>query len=402
MPWFEYEGQTPGGTAIAGRVEASSRERALDDLNQMRIEVRELRTAEPHGRRVASLSEDDLVFFNEQLASLAEAGIALDEGLAQLARDIESRRLREWVNGLVGDLRRGLPLDQAIAAREQGLPLLYSRVIRAGIDSGELPATLLNLNQHLRLAGNTRRLIWEVITYPLLVGGIALTIISVFFVVVAPRFREIFADFGTRLPAMTMLVLDVAESFPLILLVMACLVAAFIVGWTSLRFSTAGLSLRENVLMSIPIVGRVYRASLIARFLRSVSTAVATGIPLPQAMRLGGGATGSVRLSADAERLAVETEQGRSVFVACQTARVIPPLFGFCVQVAVGRDALPSAIGQLARSYENRAIHAQSMLRTLLFPLLIIVLGGLLAFIIVAMFLPLVSLVNSVSSGGAS
>ncbi len=400
MPWFEYEGLTPGGTAIAGRVEAANRERALDDLTQMRIEARELRSVEPPKRSRATLSEDDLVFFNEQLASLAEAGIALDEGLAQLARDIESPRLQGWINGLVADLRRGLPLDRAIAAREQGLPLLYSRVIRAGIDSGELPATLLNLNQHLRLAGNVRRLIWEVASYPLLVAGITLTVISAFFLLVTPHMKEIYLDFGTRLPAATILLLTISENYPFILLTGVCVVGGLVALWISLRSSEAGLAIRESVMMSIPVVGRVYRASLIARFLRSVATAVATGIPLPQAMRLGGGATGSVRLAADAERLAKETEQGRSIFVASQTAGIIPPLFGFCVQVAVGRDALPTAIGQLARSYENRAYHAQSMLRTLLFPLLVLVLGGFVAFAIVAMFLPLVTLINCVSTGG--
>jgi len=400
MPWFEYEGLTPGSTAIAGRVEAANRERALDDLAQMRIEVRELHAADSPPRSRATISEEDLVFFNEQLASLAEAGIALDDGLAQLARDIESPRLRAWINDLVADLRRGTPLDRAVAAREQGLPLLYSRVIRAGIDSGELPATLLNLNQHLRLAGNVRRLVWEVVSYPLLVGCIALTVISAFFLLVVPQMRDIFADFGTSLPALTILLLNIGESFPFILIGAGCVTAALVATWMSLRFSASGLSLREAIVMSIPVMGRVYRASLIARFLRSVSTAVATGIPLPQAMRLGGGATGSVRLAADAERLAAEAEKGRSVFIASQTAGIIPPLFGFCVQVAVGRDALPTAISQLARSYENRAFHAQSMLRTLLFPLLVIALGGFLAFAIVGMFLPLVELINCVSSGG--
>lgn len=400
MPWFEYEGLTPGGTAIAGRVEAADRERALEDLAQMRIEARELRVAEPPPRGRAAISDDDLVFFNEQLASLAEAGIALDDGLAQMARDVESPRLREWINALVTDLRSGIPLDRAIAAREQGLPLLYSRVIRAGIDSGELPATLLNLNQHLRLAGNVRRLVWEVVSYPVLVACIALTVISAFFLLVVPQMREIFADFGTALPALTVLLLQIADHYFLLLIGTGCAAAVLAATWTSLRFSESGLSLREGIVMSIPVIGRVYRASLIARFLRCVSTAVATGIPLPQAMRLGGGATGSVRLAADAERLAAEAEKGRSVFIASQTAGIIPPLFGFCVQVAVGRDALPTAISQLARSYENRAFHAQSMLRVLLFPLLVIVLGGFLAFAIVGMFLPLVTLINSVSAGG--
>ncbi|MBN2447826.1 MAG: type II secretion system F family protein [Phycisphaerae bacterium] len=399
MPWFEYEGLTPGRTAIAGRIEAGDRDQANENLDQMQIQVNTLSEQAGPSRRTAPLSEDDLIFFNQQLASLAEAGIALDDGLAQLARDVDSHRLRKWLEDIVADLRRGVSLDEAVAARERGLPILYSRVIRAGIQSGELPATLLNLNQHLRLAGATRRMTWEIVSYPLIVATLALAIQSAFYVFVVPQFREIYADFGTALPVLTKLMLAVADHYTTIMLVLGAAVGLMVLAWFASRYTPAGLAVRESIVLVVPIIGRVYRASLIARFLRSVSTAVATGIPLPQAMRLAADATGSRLLVDDAARLASEVEQGQSIFAANQSARVIPPLFGFCVQAAVGRDALPTAVGQLARSYENRAIHTQSMLRVVLFPALVILLGGFLAFAILAMFLPLVTVVNCVSGG---
>ncbi len=404
MPWFEYEGLTQGGTAIAGRIEASSAEQAREDLLRMQIDIRELSQAGPPARRTAGLREDDLIFFNEQLASLAEAGIALDEGLAQLARDISSPRLRRWIEGLVEDLRRGVPIDQAIASREAGLPVLYSRVIRAGIQSGELPATLLNLNQHLRITGNTRRMLWELASYPLLVGLLALTVVSILLIYVIPQFKDMYADFGTMLPMSTQFLLDVADWFthgrPPGWVIVWSLPVVVAVIWHLLRYSRGGAAFREKLVFIIPVVGHIHRASLIARFLRSVATAVDTGIPLPQAMRLSADATGSGLLSRDAEMLASEVERGHSIFVANQSARVIPSLFGFCVQVATGREALPSAIAKLSGSYENRALHNQAMLRVLLFPGLILLLGGVLGFVIVSLFLPLVYLINAVSGGG--
>ena len=400
MPWFEYEGLTPGGTAIAGRVEAFDPDRARQELALMHVDVRELHKADAPHRQSAGLTEDDLIFFNEQLASLAQAGIALDEGLAQLARDLNSPRLRQWIEGLVEDLRRGVPIDEAIASRETGLPLLYSRVIRAGVQSGELPATLLNLNQHLRLTGDTRRMLWEMVSYPLVVLAAALSIATFFYGIMVPQFKEIFMDFGTRLPALTLLMMDIGEHYWFIFTVAVCVVVGLASLWNLLRLSPAGLALREGFILKLPAVGRVYRASLIARFFRAVATSIATGIPLPQAMRLAAGATGSHLLEQDAERLATEVEAGQSIFVANQSACLIPPLFGFCVQVAVGRDALPTAISQLARSYENRAVHTQAMLRVLLFPLMIVMVGSAVGFGVLAMFLPLVTLINSVSSGG--
>src|SRR5690606_6215544 len=122
--------------------------------------------------------------------------------------------------------------------------------------------------------------------------------------------------------------------------------------WHFLRYSTTGLRLRERVVLMIPVIGRVHRASVISRFLRSVATAVTTGVPLPQAMRLASQATGSAMLERDADYLASEIEQGHSIMTAARSARVIPPLFGFCTQVATSRDSLPVAIAELARSYE--------------------------------------------------
>ncbi|GMU20833.1 MAG: hypothetical protein AMXMBFR13_09290 [Phycisphaerae bacterium] len=400
MPWFEYEGLTPGGTAIAGRVEAASSERARTSLADTLIEVRELHQSEPPPPQRGRLRPDDLVFFNQQLASLAEAGIALDEGLAQLARDVQEPRLRGWLEGLVEDLRRGTPLDQAIAAREAGLPILYSRVLRSGMETGHLSATLLNLNQHLRLAGNTRRIVWEVTAYPLIVLVLALGLMGVLFTTVIPQFRDIFRDFGTQLPAITRLLLDVADVFPIIALVLGIIVVGAAFGWHFLRFTPGGRSFRESLVLGLPVIGRVHRASLMARFLRSVSTAIGSGLPLPQAIRLASGATGSMILEADADHLAREVERGQSIFVANQSTRVVPPLFGYCVQIAAGRDALPAAIAQLAQSYERRAVQSQSLIRTILLPAIVVLVGGGLALIVVAMFLPLVHLINSVSSGG--
>lgn len=397
MPWFEYEGLTPGGTAVAGRIEAAEHDRAMESLAQMQVQVKELRAASPPDHSRARISEEDLVFFNEQLASLAKAGIALDEGLAQLARDVESPRLRKWINDVVADLRCGVSIDQAIARRQEGLPLLYSRVIQAGIQTGELPGVLLNLNQHLRLVGETRRLIWETASYPLLVAFLAFTVISFFFIWVVPGMKAIFKDFGASLPGLTLLMIWLSDHYVSVVLVLAILLGGLAFLIHSLKFSEGGLVFREQLVLSLPLFGRMKRASLIARFLRTVSTAIGSGLPLPQAMRLAAESTGHRALITDAERLAGEVEKGRSIFAANQSARLIPPLFGYCVQVATGREALPLAVGQLAKSYESRAVHVQGILRAVLLPAMVVALGFFLAFGVAAMFLPLVALVNSVS-----
>jgi len=396
MPWYEYEGQCAGGTAISGRIEAASREAAQDLLTQnLTITLNDLRTG-PSPPPSAPISENEFLFFNEQLASLASAGLALDEGLQQLARDVESKRLKTFIEAVVADLRRGEPLDQAVAKHESRLPVLYGQVIRAGMKSGQLPATLLGLNQHMRLMAQTRRVLWETVSYPLFVLVAGFVILSVFLLKVVPQFKAIFADFGTRLPGPTVLMLEMADNFPAIAIGVGVCIAVIAGGWHLLRLWPRGRWFREELISRLPLIGQLYRASLVTRFVRTMSTSVRLGMPLPDSLRLAGGTTGSPHLSGEADRLAEAVERGEPIFAAGQLCTWIPGLFGYTVQVASGRDVMPAALAQLAESYESRAMHLQSMVKAVVFPLVVIGTGVFIAFGVMGLFLPLVSLVNAV------
>lgn len=398
MPWFDFTAQSADGTLMTGRLESADHEHARTLLFNHRLNVTELSgSAEPPPRR--AIGHEDFVFFNEQLASMAEAGIALDEGLQELARDIDSPRLRRLIEDIVADLRKGLSLDQALESRQAQFPVLYSRVIRAGTQTGQLPAILFNLSTHLRLWGETRRVLWEALSYPLLVVVLGLALLAMFFLQVVPNFRQIYTDFDTRLPAITQFVLDTSDRFPALLIGLLAILAILIGVWIGARHSATGRRIRELLVLKSPLVGSVHRASLVSRFLRSVALSVSSGLTMPDAVRLGAGATGNALLQEDGEEFASAVENGESAFVACQNSRIIPSTFGFALQIGSGRGGLQQTIEQLARAYEGRAIHQQAILRALLMPVLIIVLGGLFVFALLALFLPLVALINSVSGG---
>jgi type IV pilus assembly protein PilC len=167
--------------------------------------------------------------------------------------------------------------------------------------------------------------------------------------------------------------------------------------WLLLRTTPGGRAVREAMVAGVPVVGRVYKASLIARFIRSVATCINAGVTLPEALRLAGGVTGSPRLITESSRVAEAAERGDSVFNATQLCGWIPAMFGYTIQAALGRQNLPTALMELSKAYEQRATHIQSMLRVLLFPALVCVVGLIIMMGIVALFLPLVTLINSVS-----
>lgn len=397
MAWFEYEGLTQAGMVVSGKLEAADHAHAMDALSAMRLEVRQVRPAAKPPAPAIKISDDDLIFFNDQLASMVDAKIALDEGLALMARDLESPPLRRWVDALVADMRDGATLEQAVIRHEKHLPVLYSRVIRAGVQSGDLAGVLFQLNQHLRLAKTSRRIVWESISYPLLVFALSLVIISFFFLAIIPQLQDIYSDFAVRLPVVTMALLAAADYFPTVLIVFAAICAASMLTWRFMKLTSTGRHLRNRIILCTPVIRRLHLSSLISRFVRAVSAAVSANVTLPEALRLAASATGSEDLEGEAESLARESEHGRSVFVATQHTRLIPPLFGYCVQAATGRDALPESLNRLAASYEARALHSQAMIRIVLFPMMIILVGGFIAICALATIMPLISLLHAIT-----
>ena len=396
MECFDYTAQCESGAAISGTLEMTDGEAAMKQLDLMGLCNIDLqRSKRPPVTR--PLAADDFIFFNEQLASLAESGICLDVGLRQLGKDIRSPRLRNVLEALAVDLEQGQSLDDALEKHAGQMPGLYARVVRAGVASGQLPATLLNLSHHLRLVSETRRLMAEALTYPGIVLVLACGVMSAIIALVIPQFKEIFADFDVNLPALTLVVFGFADAAPALLMGVGVAVAVAVVLLLSLGTTPAGRAVKERIILGMPLVGSMICDSLRARFLRAMAFAVHGGMPLPEALRLSAGATASPGLVREAERIAAQVEGGRDLYDVSQNERLIPAMFGYLVRVRGDAHSLRHALVQLSKAYESRAMHGQSVLRGWVAPVAIVLVGLVIAVLILAMFLPLTSLIQSVS-----
>ncbi len=396
MKQFDYTAQCENMAAISGTIEAGDADDAMKQLLLMRLTNIDLDEVKPRPLR-RTISREDFIFFNEQLASLAKTGICLDAGLRQLAKDIHSRRLRRVIEEIAADVETGVPLDKALDKHTERLPRLYARVVKAGLESGQLSATLLNLSQHLRLVSETRRLIIDALAYPCIVLCLAVALMGAVMGLLVPEFEQIFLDFDAQLPGMTMAMINLSHAMPGLLLTVGVVVGAVVLAYLLTRASPAGRALREQLLFAVPLLGRIVQNSIRSSFLRAMAFLVNAGIPLPEALRLSADATASPAAVRDAERLAGEVEGGRSVFQACQTTSLVPPMLGYVLEVGSDRDDLKHGLVELSKTFESRAVHGQSLLRGWLAPLAVIVLGGMIAVFILALFLPFVQLIESVS-----
>lgn len=399
MATFEYNALTSAGRLMKGTIEAASPEEASELLKQMQLTVNSIDKAKPPKPKTA-VGRNEFMLFNQQLASIAKAGIPLERGLRELASDVTSRSMRRLIDDIATELEAGVPIEEAFEKRQKAFPPLYGRILKAGVETGRLSEMLTSLNRHLELAGQTRRIIFEAMGYPAVVLVLGAAVITAVFLTVIPHYRAIFGELlGVgRLPALTQLFLRMASNVVPFWVTVALLVAAALLIFKILSGLPAGRRFRESLLMKVPVIGRVYHGGMLSRMAEAMAMMIAAGCDMPACLRLASGAAGSEKLISESELLARQIEQGANIVEAGQFCRVIPRLFLYSIQLGTQRNELQDNLHSLGQMYAEQARYGQARLQAVLLPIMLIVVGGVLATAVLGMFLPMIQIITTLSA----
>jgi len=398
MATFEYNALTSAGRLMKGTVEAGSREEAGELLKQMELTVNSIEKVKAPKPRTA-IGRNEFMLFNQQLASITKAGIPLERGLRELASDISSRSMRKLIDSIAGELEAGTSIEEAFEKRQKRFPPLYGRILKAGVETGRLSEMLTSLNRHLELAHQTRRIIFEALSYPAVILALAAVILTAIFLIVIPPFGPILADMteGAQLPKITQLFLSVTENIVPFWVGVGVLIAVIIFTVGLLSTSPAGRKLKESLLLRMLIIGRIYHSSVLSRMAESMAMMVAAGSDMPACLRLGSGSTGSETLLMESEMLAKQIEQGANILEAGQFCKMIPRLFLYSIQLGAQRNELQDNLYSLGQMYSEQARCGQARLQAVLLPLMLIIVGGILTMAVLSMFLPMVTIITHLS-----
>lgn len=399
MATFQYNALTSAGRLMKGTIEASSQQEADELLKQMQLAVNSIETARPEKPKTA-IGRNEFVLFNQQLASITKAGIPLERGLRELAHDVHSKSMQRLVDSIAEELEKGVSIEQAFESKQRHFPPLYGRILKAGVETGRLSEMLTSLNRHLEMANQTRRIIFEAISYPAVILTLAAIIITGVFLFIIPQFGTVLTEMtsGRELPGLTRAFLGMSRNVGPFWLTVGLIVAAIIGLYAMLSTSVGGRRFKESVLLKVPVIGRVYHSSVLCRMAEAMAIMVASGSDMPLSLRLSSGATGSEKLILESEALASQIEQGANILEAGQFCRMIPRLFLYSIQLGTQRNELQDNLYSLGQMYAEQARCGQARLQAVLLPLMIIGVGGFIALTILAMFAPMIQIITSLSS----
>jgi type IV pilus assembly protein PilC len=399
MATFEYNALTSAGRLMKGAIEAGSRDEAGELLKQMQLTVNSVEKAKPKKPKTA-VGRSEFMLFNQQLASITKAGIPLERGLRELAQDVSSQSMRKLIDAIAGELEAGVSIEKAFEKRQKAFPPLYGRILKAGVETGRLSEMLTSLNRHLEMAQQTRRIIFEAMSYPAVILTLAAVILTGVFLLIIPQFVTILTEMreSADLPVLTRLFFNIAKNVMPFWIVVGSLVAVILFVLVISSFSPAGRRFKESLFLKLPVMGRVYHSSVLSKMAEAMAMMVAAGCDMPACLRLSSGAAGSEKLLIESEILARQVEQGTNILEAGQFCTFLPHLFLYSIQLGTQRNELQDNLYSLGQMYTEQARCGQARLQAILLPVMLIFVGGIVATAVLAIFLPMIQIVSELSA----
>ncbi len=393
---FAYRARTADGQSLSGTIDAAGIDEAHHRLQSLQLQVDDLQPVS-RSPRPRVVSGEDFLAFNQQLAGLTAAGLPLEQGLRFIAQDMRGGTLKRAIELVLAEVESGRPLSQAIDAHRDQFPALYARLVDAGIRSGNLPGILMDMNRHLSLVRSLHTVIWQTVTYPVIVLITFLAVFGFILIRIVPSFAATFHSFRSQLPLITQLVVALSEiiSQPLVwqiglLAVVALILFSQILRLRARRHGAPGL------LLSVPLIGPVLRRSLVARWCDAVGIGVASGMDLPASIELADNAIASPTLAADGQAV-IQTLASGQTLASAPPGRILPPMVVSAMELASHRSDLPQTLQTLSRMYRQQAEMRLSSIQVIAAPILLILMGAAVGLLMLALLAPIIGLVSTIS-----
>src|SRR5579862_9377962 len=398
---YRYEAVDEAGRTTAGTAEAGSPADARAQLRERGLIAFEVRQARPEARKERPRAEsvswlnlsgrrlDLLTQAMKHLALLLKAGVPLGQGLGILAGQVEDQPFREVIEHVASAVKEGADIDQALGAHPRYFPELTVHVVRAGVQAGELPQVLVELAEYYTRQKKIRDRVVSALTYPALmclVGGLVLVFLLGF---VVPKVTSVLLEQKRALPWPTEVLLWVSGAATDYWWAIVPGFLLLALGMVRSLATERGRRLKDRILLRVPVLGDLFRKEIVARWAGTMSTLLASGIPVAQALAAVRGAVGSAAMADDVARLEREVVEGASLSEALKRSRVLPAAVGFVAGIGEESGDLHDVLREVAQSYNEEVEVASGRLTDLLNPILIVVLGLVVGFIVAAILLPI-------------
>jgi len=396
MARFRYIALDRAGKQITGEIAAENPDevkRRLRDMGYFPSRIGETTPAalrRPTGaHRRRALSSTDIVLITRQLADMTAARLPMFRSLSVLVEQAEAPALKELLEQIRADVQQGKPLSEALARHSRYFPDLYVNMVRAGETSGHLEAVLLRLAEFLEKSRQRRSQVVSALLYPAVLITVAISAVAFIIGFLIPKLSALFEEMEQTLPLITQVLLGIADVVSSIWWLLIALAIALVLGVRWYARTPAGREALDAWALRLPLLGPIWHKMAVSRLARTLGTMLDGGVPILSALEISGNAVGNRPMSRAVMSLREEVQQGTSVAAALDHAGAFPPLLIHMAGVGEETGQLPQMMARVADSLEFEVDSTLGRLTTLLEPMVIIVMGLIVGFIVLAVLLPI-------------
>ncbi len=400
MDIYQYEATTRDGKLVTGSIEVASERSAIDRLQEMGyFPLKIARKVEQEGvvsRLLSSIQnrikDKDIMTFTYQLSVLLESGFPLERSLSILSELADKKKLKELIKELLAQVRSGKSFSDALAKFPSIFPLFYVNMMKAGEAGGFIEEVISRLSTYLENSQGLKEEVRSALIYPVLlsaVGGAAVVVLLTF---VVPQFTKIFTDMGESLPFATVMLLAISDILVVYWWVILLVVSGIVVSVSRYIKTENGRRAWDRMKFSLPLFGTLYKEAAVSRFARTFGTLLGSGVPILNALQIVKGTLGSDKIADIISSVRESARKGKGISEPLKNGDIFPPIAVHMVTVGEETGKLDEMLIKIADRFDLEVRTTVKRMLALLEPILILIVGAMVGFIVISMLLAIFSI----------
>lgn len=395
---FKWSGKTSKGRIQSGELTANTKDEVIAQLRRQNIIPTSI-TKKPKSLFSFSLGgkpkDKDIVIFTRQFATMIDAGLPLVQALEILSKQTENKTLAKTITDIKNDVEGGATYADALKKHPRIFTELYANMVAAGEAGGILDTILNRLSQYIEKAMKLKRQVKSAMIYPAVIVSVAVIVVWVIMVKVIPTFAAMFNQFKGVLPMPTKIIIGLSNFLggPGGLLVLAVIIG-IIVSIVLFRRTETGKKVIDTILLKLPVVGILVRKVGVAKFTRTLGTLVGSGVPILDGLDITAKTAGNKVIENAVYKVRQAVTEGKTLAEPLAETKVFPPMVTQMISVGESTGAVDNMLNKIADFYDDEVDSAVANLTAMLEPIIMVFLGVVIGFIVIAMYLPIFKLIT--------
>jgi len=397
MPVFVWEGKLANGNIKRGEIEADSKASVQLLLKRQKILPTKIKSKP---KQIVlfeqKIKTKEIVIFTRQFSTMINAGLPLVQCLDILSSQQSNPTFKKVLSQIKTDVEGGSTFADALSKHPKIFDNLYVNLVAAGEIGGVLDTVLMRLAVYMEKAEALKAKVKSAMTYPIIVLCVAFGVVAVLMIFVIPTFKDMFEQFGSALPGPTQLVVDMSNFFRHNWWIMIGVIIGFIVALKWVGKQEKGRYYIDNMMLKLPVFGPLIKKVAVAKFTRTLGTMISSGVPIMDGLDITSRTAGNVIIEKAIRAVRSAISEGQSMAEPLAQAGIFPGMVVQMISVGEATGAMDQMLSKIADFYDEEVDAAVDALTSSLEPILMVFLGGVIGFVVVAMYLPIFKMASAV------